>query len=69
MAARCPHHRSECHDPGSEHCFYVKDTTYTALVNLHNLRGVMRNLPGQDPRLQHRIDELGKFLNDSRVML
>lgn len=67
MAARCPHYRDECEDLESRNCFYVKDTTSTALANLHNLRNIAQNLPVPDPKLQKRIDVLRKFLEDSKL--
>jgi hypothetical protein len=66
MAARCPHYHRECDDPESKSCFYVKDTTYTALANLHHLRGLAQNSPF-DAKLQGRIDALRKFVEDSKI--
>ena len=66
MSARCPHYQSACDHPDSKNCFYVKSTTSTALVNLRYLLDAAKT-SGHDAKLQQRIDELRRFLQNSQV--
>jgi hypothetical protein len=66
MAARCPHYARPCHDPDSVHCFYVKNTTHTAFVNLQQLHQIAGRLERPDARTKVEIETLQDFLDSTR---
>ncbi len=63
MAARCPHHTAKCTDEKSKHCFYVKNSTATALAALRQLKASAQQQNPVDPDLQRQIDDVEGFLN------
>jgi hypothetical protein len=62
MAARCPHYSSDCDDPDSVHCLYVKNTTATARAALQQLLASKRTTAAPDPDLDKTIKDLQDFL-------
>lgn len=67
MTARCPHYQTECNDPASKDCHYIKRTTtsmVTAVAAL-NAVGVQR----LSPKMRKYLQQIEAFLREMDMPL